>query len=285
MNIKDFRLPWFDVEKSSQLTNKTTSLLDEILINMNRINSNDDGEIVETIESIKNMNNFIYILLEDIIKFYNVVEVPRLLILDLKTEELLNLKLTRFLSNNRNENQNRFVDESNYDYCLTNEVKFDRENLMKKCLKIETLDELKQSLINVNDAKNGLFKLNYYLLYFCSYHTVKNTQVFEKIITFLSNMQGKSKCSTSIILISSDSTEADYTNLINEFKSFTTKKYSIFKSYALNYGSKSLKEKLIKELRISAIPWFLLIDETNGDILCENMGAFILDNQMHSILF
>jgi hypothetical protein len=38
-------------------------------------------------------------------------------------------------------------------------------------------------------------------------------------------------------------------------------------------------------MNVVGIPWFSLINSTNGEILCENLNIFILNNQLKDMIF
>ena len=208
-------------------------------------------------------------------------------------------------------------DDKNYlinDLMLNNIKDFDfacdkpreyKKNFKKtKIKKIDSdlLNQLEENLIkisiqpnldNQNSAANTGAK-NVYLLYFCSNYTISNSIALENIIKFLSLAQVKSKFLTKIILISSDASEENYNELISKMNTFNlmrecnehiTSKIQKFDRLALSFSANSVKENLFEQMNVIGIPWFSLIDATNGEILCENLNIFILNSQLRDMIF
>ena len=173
----------------------------------------------------------------------------------------------------------------------------------KKKLDKDLLKELEDNLINLSQNSNlnitnsgSSADINmFYLLYFCSNYITSNSTAFNNVIQFLNSMQEKLKCTVKIIFISSDGSEEGYHKLISKMMNSniandesSAELQSIihrFDLYALSYKAKSVKEKLFQQMNVVGIPWFSLINSTNGEILCENLNIFILNNQLKDMIF
>jgi len=171
----------------------------------------------------------------------------------------------------------------------------------KKKLDKYLLKELEDNLIdlsqnsNLNITNSGSSVDMLYLLYFCSNYITSNSTAFNNVIQFLNSMQEKLKCTVKILFISSDGSEEGYHKLISKMmnSSIANDESSAeiqspihrFDRYALSYKAKSVKEKLFQQMNVVGIPWLSLINSTNGEILCENLNIFILNNQLKDMIF
>ena len=79
--------------------------------------------------------------------------------------------------------------------------------------------------------------------------------------------------------MSSDHSNEDFQALIEKV-SLKLLNYSIF---ALKYESKTIKEIIFKQMNIIGIPWFSLINASNGEILSENLRQLILNSHLKGI--
>ena len=79
--------------------------------------------------------------------------------------------------------------------------------------------------------------------------------------------------------MSSDYSHEDYQILIGKV-TLKLLNYSIF---ALGFDCKSIKETLFEQLKILGIPWFSLINVSNGEILSTNLRHLILNSDLKGI--
>lgn len=175
-----------------------------------------------------------------------------------------------------------------------------RQEKKRKTKKLSSLDAdlmrtLNESLVNIttghkqyNDEKSDDVVV-YHLLYFCSLLTASNLSLFESVRKFLQFMRARTNCQIRIVLISSDNLEDDYNRLIGRFrlkKKQEQDEDDDFDRLALDFKAKSkIKEKLFQQLHVMGIPWFSLINASNGQVLCENLKIFILNSQLREMIF
>ena len=194
------------------------------------------------------------------------------------------------ISNNKSlvRNTNTKTEKNNeFDYCMYNmctflENKNQRRLRHRKILDLSLIDELKNNLIEISTNKKNntsFLNNNFYLLYFCSNFTTSNENVFNRIGQFLNSTQEKLNCFIKIIIVSSDHSNEDYQALIEKV-CLKLLNYSIF---ALIYESKTIKEIIFKQMNIIGIPWFSLINASNGEILSENLRQLILNSHLKGI--
>jgi hypothetical protein len=180
-----------------------------------------------------------------------------------------------------------------------------RRHSKRRRLNASLLSELIDNLIFIKTSSKYSMKRDeqkrvYYLIYFCSNFTTScNTrQVYDQVVEFLNYIKEKIECTIEIVIVSSDHFEDDYKKLIQRYSvekaaeqkasssSFSNQTDDdCFIKLALKFDSRSVKEKLFHKLHITGIPWFSLIDATNGDILCENIKIFILNSQLREMIF
>lgn len=204
-------------------------------------------------------------------RHYGVEFVPKLLILDLKNGNLLNLKILSKMTENWYEMVMQELRSKNISNAqLTN----------RKFVSADILSKLKKNIVEIctNEKKEKMSRV-LFLIYFCSYNTVIRTMnTFDEITKFLYEMPQLKKYLINLVLISSDPTEESYLKLIEELKS---NKNLMLNLSALRFESSETKQALLNNLEIVSIPWFLIIDSVKGLVLCENVQFFI--QQINSI--
>ncbi|RNA22959.1 hypothetical protein BpHYR1_046394 [Brachionus plicatilis] len=195
-----------------------------------------------------------------IMRHYSVEFLPKLLVLDLKTGDLLNAKIMSRMT----ELYHNFIKN-----CFKNNYLSNEDLKKRKFVCPVILSQLKKNLIDVReDEKREDGSRVLFLLYFCSYNTAIGTMnTYNEISKFLSQMPQLKRYLVKIVLISSDPSKESFLKLIEELKSNKSTSLSLS---ALSYESNKIKEDLLRDLQIIGIPWFVIIDSRKGLVLCEN---------------
>jgi hypothetical protein len=207
-------------------------------------------------------------------RIYNIISVPKLVVLDLKTGNVLNNLIKHGLveylhekcENNFSSSDSRSSSEDDEEIAPMNLLRFrfdsfdlleNRNNFPKrKPHDLKKLDEnlfrlMNENLIDLSSDKkiscsSSQQKKSYYLLYFCS-HFTSNEILFNNVLKFLNQMREKlttpdssALTSIKIVLISSDKNETDFNMLLEKYSQAKTVKKVEFSDDRSNLSSENI---------------------------------------------